>query len=284
MLLARPRLLRFRMQLDTQDRPVPELKSESRSFGIAAMAMVVLCVAAATVVVPQARDAATGLFFTIRATLGLGPPDPYAVVYGRLGIAPLPANLRASSQISSGLERLAHEPCDKTAIFALGEGLLAAQAPREAADAYAGFAAGCPNGEGEQYRAAEILFQLGDSDKVIAIADGLVTRNPAIAAYRYLRGKARASARRYAEAVEDYKSTIELQKNPRDVGDWVFVEMANIYAAMGRPCDAATTILAWIAIDPSVRDTPTARKKAEAYSAQGCARDQPPTPPNTTQL
>ncbi|HLH88419.1 MAG TPA: tetratricopeptide repeat protein [Xanthobacteraceae bacterium] len=269
------------MQLDTRDRPVPELKVESRSFGMAALVIVVLCVAGVTVAVPQARDAAKGLFFVVREALGLGSPDAYAAVYRHLGMAPLPASLRASSQVSTGLERLVREPCDKTAIFSFGEGLLAAHEPRAAADAYVGFAAGCPNGEGEQYRAAEILFQLGDSEKVIAIADGLVTRNPTIAAYRYLRGKARAGTNRYAEAIEDYKSTIELQKNSRDVGDWVFVEMANIYAAMGRPCEAATTILAWIAIDPSLRDTPTARKRAEAYAGQGCAGARPPS---TTQL
>src|SRR5262249_36760036 len=136
--------------------------------------------------------------------------------------------------------------------------------------------AGCPNGDGEQYRAAEILFLLGDLDKVIATADALVARNPAIGPYRYLRGKALANAKRYAEAVEDYKSTIELQKNPRDIGEWVFVEMANIYAAMDRPCDAATTILAWVTIDPSARDTMKARKMVEAYSAKGCVRDRPP--------
>ena len=93
--------------------------------------------------------------------------------------------------------------------------------------------------------------------------------------YHCLRGKALASARRYAEAVEDYKSTIELYKNPSDIGEWVFVEMANIYAAMNRPCDAATTILAWVAIDPSQRDTMNARKMVEAYSAKGCAPDRP---------
>jgi len=32
-----------------------------------------------------------------------------------------------------------------------------------AANAYLGFAAACPDGEGEEYRAAQILFLLGDS-------------------------------------------------------------------------------------------------------------------------
>ena len=246
-----------------------------------APAVVVICVAVSLAVIPPARDAVKGVIFALAESIGLGPPDPYPAVYQRLGVMPLSARLRASSQISSGLERLAREPCDKRAIFALGEGLLAAHEERRAADAYAGFAAKCPNGDSEQYRAGEILLLLGDNDKAIAIADGLVTRNPGVGAYRYLRGKARAGAKRYAEAVDDYKSTIELMKDPHAIGDWVFVEMANIYAAMGRACDAATTILAWVAIDPSVRDTPTARKKAEAYAAQGCVRD---PPPDTRQL
>jgi thioredoxin-like negative regulator of GroEL len=75
----------------------------------------------------------------------------------------------------------------------------------------------------------------------------------------------------------DYKSTIELQKNPRDVAERVFVEMANIYAAMGRPCDAAVTILAWVAIDASVRSTLKTRRLVEEYSAKGCTQNPAPT-------
>jgi aspartyl protease family protein len=265
------------MELAPQDRLVPEVKADSGPFRFVAPAIVALGMVAVFALVPPARDAVKGVIFAAREAVGLGPPDTYASVYQRLRMAPLPARLLVSSRISGGLERLVREPCDRAAIFSFGEALLAANEARAAADAYAGFAAGCPNGDGEQYRAAEILFQLGDNEKVIVIADALVTRNPAISGYRYLRGKAHAAAKQYAEAVDDYKSMIELTHNPRDIGDWVFVEMANIYAAMGRPCDAATTILAWIAIDPSARDTPAARKKAEAYAAQGCVRDRPPT-------
>jgi tetratricopeptide (TPR) repeat protein len=271
------------MKLDGQDRTVPELKSDNRLFWCAAVAIALVGVVAVFAALPQARDSAKGLVFAVAESLGVRPSDAgYSAVYQRLGMTPLPARLLASSKISSGLERLAREPCDKKAIFALGEALFAAHEERKAADAYAAFAAGCPNGDGERFRSAEILYLLGDTEKVIAIADALVAQNPAVVPYRYMRGKALASAKRYAEAVGDYKSTIELQKNPRDIGEWVFVEMANIYAAMGRPCDAATTILAWVAIDPSARDTMTARKKVEAYSAQGCARDRPP--PDTKQL
>lgn len=265
------------MKLDAEDRFVPALESDGRWVWYVAMAIVGACVVGAFAAFPPARDYTKGLVFGVEKPVAVAPAeDGYSAVYQRLGIAPLPAKLVASSQISSGLTRLAREPCDKTAIFAFGEALVSAQELRRASDAYAAFAATCPNGDGEQYRAAELLFLLGDTEKVIAVTDALITRNPAIPSYRYLRGRALANAKRYADAVEDYKSTIELYKNPRDVGEWVFVEMANIYATMGRPCDAVTTMLAWIAIDRSARDTLSARRKVEAYSAKGCTPDRPP--------
>jgi tetratricopeptide (TPR) repeat protein len=266
------------MKLDPQERLVPVASADGRPFWLTALAIIVAIAVAggiALTVLPQARDGTKGLVFAAGEALGVKPPEAYSAVYQRFGMTPLPARLLGNSQISAGLARLTTEPCGKTAIFAFGEALLGAHEERRAADAYAGFAAACPNGEGEQFRAAQILFGLGDSDKVITITSGLVDRNPGAGPYHYLRGRALTNAKRYAEAVADYTSTIELQKNPRDVGEWVFVEMANIYAAMNRPCDAATTILAWVAIDPSERDTMNARKMVEAYSAKGCAPERP---------
>jgi tetratricopeptide (TPR) repeat protein len=232
----------------------------------------VVCIAAFAVF-PDLRDYAKGLVFAAGEAIGLRPSGgEYYAAYERMGLPSLPAKVLASSKVSSGLARLAREPCDKAAIFTFGEALLAAHEERTAAEAYLVFAGACPNSEGEQNRAAQILFQLGDSEHVIAITDGLIAKNPAVANYRYLRGKALANVKRYAEAVDDYKSTIQLYKNPHDVGEWVFVEMANIYAAMGRPGDAAMTILTWAAIDASVRNTLQTRKMVEEYSAKGCAQ------------
>jgi tetratricopeptide (TPR) repeat protein len=243
------------MKLDDEDRPVRVSGSYSRPFLSAALVVVVACVAAFALL-PEFGDYAKGLVFAVGDAVGIRPPeDQYSAAYKRLGISPLPAKLLASSKISSGLARLAREPCDKAAVFAFGEALLAAHEGRNAADTYLAFAAICPNGEGRC----------------------LVAKNPTIASYRYLRGKALANVKRYADALGDYKSTIELQKNPRDVAERVFVEMANIYAAMGRPCDAAVTILAWVAIDSSVRNTLKTRRMVEEYSAKGCAKNPAPT-------
>jgi tetratricopeptide (TPR) repeat protein len=258
------------MKLQEHDRLVLPSKSDGRPWLSAALVVIVIC-AAALATFQELRDYAKGWAFGLAEATGIKLfQDEHAAVYERLGIRPLPHRLLASSKVSSGLARLAQEPCDNTAIYAFGEALIAAQEARRAAEAYFAFATVCPNGEGEQNRAAQILFRLGDSEKVIAIIGDLIDRNPTLANYRYLRGRALANVRRYPEAVEDYKSAIQLYRNPRDVGEFVFVEMANIYVQMGRPCDAATTIQTWVAIDPPGRNTLQARKMVEEYSAKGC--------------
>jgi aspartyl protease family protein len=223
--------------------------------------------------IPEFRAYVKRVAFVTADAVGIRPPEEqYAAAYQRLGLPHLSAELLASSKISDGLARLAREPCDKRAIFAFGEALLGAHENRLAAESYSAFAAHCPNGEGEQNRAAQILFDLGDSEKVIAMLDPLIVGNPTIAYYHYLRGKALANMKRYDKAADDYKSTIELTRNPRDVGEWVFVELANIYAAIGRPCDAASAIMAFVAIDPAGRNTVQTRKMIEVYTTKGCGQ------------
>jgi tetratricopeptide (TPR) repeat protein len=249
------------------------LNSRSLLIGFLIVVAAAVSGAVAFSAIPEFRAYAKRLAFVTADAVGIrSPEEQYAAAYQRLGLPHLSTELLASSQISDGLARLAREPCDKRAIFAFSEALLGAHQDRLAAESYSAFAAHCPNGEGEQNRAAQILFDLGDNEKVIAMLDPLIVRNPTVAYYHYLRGKALANMQRYDQAADDYKSTIELTRNPRDVGEWVFVELANIYAANGRPCDAASAIMAFVAIDPAGRNTAKARKMIEVYTAKGCGR------------
>src|SRR5262245_4492829 len=155
------------MKLDEQDRLVRPMESSGRPILSTALAIAVAG-AAAFVALPELREYAKGLAFGAGDAIGINVlGDEYSAVYQRMGISPLPAKLLASSKISSGLAQLSREPCVKRAIFAFGEALVSAREERRAADAYVAFAASCPNGEGEQNRAAQILFRLGDSEHVI---------------------------------------------------------------------------------------------------------------------
>jgi aspartyl protease family protein len=188
------------------------------------------------------------------------PESEFAAVYNRLGIAPLPANLERQADIHQGLAVLRQEACDKRAVFKLGEALRNSGSARIAATAYLGFAATCPNGEGDKHQAAQILYQLADYDQVIRITTELIAANPAYVEHRYLRGAALVGEKRYDDALTDYANTIELSSNQRDIGEWVFTEMAAAYASLTRYCMAMTPIQTWVAIDPVNRDTPRARK------------------------
>jgi tetratricopeptide (TPR) repeat protein len=166
------------MKLNEEDHPFPAPKSYSRPFLSAGLAVAVAS-AAALAAIPELRDYAKRLTFTAGEAIGIKPPqNEYASAYRRLGIRSLSAALLASAKISSNLALLAREPCDKKAMFVFGEAVVAAHEERKAAEAYFAFAAICPNSEGEQNRAAQILFQLGDSEKVVAITDRLDRNEP----------------------------------------------------------------------------------------------------------
>jgi aspartyl protease family protein len=277
------------MQLNEEDRLVVSYArpSSGRPLLIALLVVVALGAtgAMAYTAVPEFRAYVNRVAAAVTADAIKAPLQPvqqqlaeerYAAAYQRLnGLPHLPAEVLASATVANGVARLAREPCDKEAIYAFGTALEAAHQGRLAAESYLAFAANCPNGYGERRRAAQVLSGLGDSDKAIAILDPLIAENPAADDLHYLRGRALASVKRYTDAIEDYKATVALM-NQRNIGDWVFVELANLYASTGRPCDAASAIMAYVAIDPGTHDTAKARKLIETYTAKGCGKNLAP--------
>src|ERR1700739_9807 len=134
------------MKLDPEDRIVPATSSRSHLFLTLALTALIGAVAA-WLPLPELRDFAREEAYRIASVAGLAPADNgFASVYERLGMAPLAAGLATLPKISRQLAKRAQEPCDKKAIFALGEALVAEHEERSAANAYAGFAAACPNG------------------------------------------------------------------------------------------------------------------------------------------
>jgi len=259
------------MSLDDDDRRFRPKRSDVFPI-IPALLAAGVAVAAAIAAIPELREYAKGLVLAGGEAVGVQvAQSEYAAAYERLKITPLPAKLLASSKISENLGRLAREPCDRAAITGLGAGLFAAHESRKAAEVYIGFAGLCPNSDVQQSAAANILFSLGDSAKTAALTDDLIARNPTNHNYRYLRGRALANLKRYSEAAQDYQATIQLAPNPASVNENVFVELANIFAAMGRPCDAAAAIAAYVKLDLAKRNTPAAHKAIAEYLAKGCA-------------
>ncbi len=206
--------------------------------------------------------------------------DRFNALYKRLGVAPLSAAQEVSADLSPKLERLAKAPCDKSGVYALGDALAKAGEARTAAEIYAGFAASCANSVEVESRAARLYLSLGDYEKALSHAGKIIEAQPGDSNYHYLRGQAYAALKRYEEALPDYQKTIELFKEPLKLREGVFIEMANIYLALGKPCDAAKTILIWIGLDPKARATFQALRKAQEYAGRGCPTGPQPAVPS----
>lgn len=211
-------------------------------------------------------------FYALEEMSGLAPSQQqFAATYRQLGISALPPRLFAEDRVANSLTRLAHETCDHQAIGSFANVLAVNGEQRLAASALMGFSLSCPGSENEQATAGRLFLQVGDAEKALAVANSLTSARPEIANFHYFRGKALVASGRGAEAVSEYKSTIDLSQSPRQVGEWVFLELANLYAALDRPCDAAQTIMTWIAIDPATRNTARAQKLMETYGAGRCS-------------
>jgi Flp pilus assembly protein TadD len=219
------------------------------------------------------KDRFTRAFYVLEEASGLAPSQQQiAATYRQLGIPVLPSRLFAQDRVADSLTHLAHEACDHQAIGSLANALVAGGEQRLAATALMSFSLSCHGTENEQAAAGQLFLQLGDSEKALAVANALTSAKPEAANFHYFRGRALAVAGRGTEAVNEYKSTIDLSQSPRQIGEWVFIELANLYAALDRPCDAAQTIMTWIAIDPATRNTARAHKHVETYAAAGrCA-------------
>jgi tetratricopeptide (TPR) repeat protein len=218
------------------------------------------------------HERATRTLYALEEALGLAPSQQqFAATYRQLGISELPPRLYASDRVADSLTRLSHETCDHQAIAWLANALAREREKRLAASALMGFSLSCPGSESEEATAGQLFLQLGDGEKALAVANALTSAKPEIANFHYFRGKALVAMGRGAEAVNEYTSTIELSQSPRQVGEWVFLELADLYAALDRPCDAARTVTTWIAIDPATRNTARAHKLVETYAARGCA-------------
>lgn len=241
------------------------------SDGSSRVVLLVTCAVILAILGYVFSDRTRRAFYALEEMSGLAPSQQqFAATYRQLGISALPPRLFAEDRVANALARLAHETCDRQAIASLANLLAANGEQRLAASALMGFSLSCPGSENEQATAGSLFLKVGDTEKALAVANALTSARPEIANFHYFRGKVLVAVGRGADAVSEYKSTIDLSPSPRQVGEWVFFELANLYAALDRPCDAAQTIMTWIAIDPTTRNTARAQKLVETYAARRC--------------
>jgi aspartyl protease family protein len=193
----------------------------------------------------------------------------FASLYARYGIAPLTQSIAQNNQVHAALTALQGEPCDKHQIYQASVSLEHVSAIRDAAVLLKGYAAICPDADGELYHSAELYYLLGDYDAAIEQANSLARLQPDNANLFYIRARAFQGAKQYQDALEDYATTIRLFPDLARVKSEVFMRMSATYVALGRNCEAMIPIQMYMALDPDKRATLPLRSMITDLSKKG---------------
>jgi clan AA aspartic protease (TIGR02281 family) len=212
--------------------------------------------------------AAAGAASAVAAAAEGNPDQIYSGVYRQLGIT-LPQQAAQRPEVSSRLNELKRDPCNRKSVLDLAQALEKANYRREAAEGLYNFVKVCGGPDEALNRAADIFLKLPDHPKAVEVADEIVRRAPKSSYALYLRGTARDAAGDTERALADFANAIELHGNKRNIPAKVYLAMASAYAKLGRFCEAAEPIETWIALDPFNRDTGSTRKIVADYLERG---------------
>jgi aspartyl protease family protein len=200
------------------------------------------------------------------------PDTRFAALYQRYAMAPLDVSVAASKDVEAALAILQREPCSREVAYKASVDLEKAHATRGAAEMLRGFAASCADGNNELYRASELFLVLGDLDAAIRASNDVIRRQPDAQNAYYVRARAEQGLRRYAAAIEDYVTLLQLLPRLRDVRSEVFMRMSETYEQLDRSCEAIMPIQIYMALAPDQRTTPSLERRIAELTAKGnCA-------------
>jgi tetratricopeptide (TPR) repeat protein len=184
----------------------------------------------------------------------------FSSTYARLGIAPLPVNVELETEISKRLEQLGREPCYKDGMLGFADALVAAGYPREADTGLLSFAKRCGDSDAILLRRHQALLKASDFTNALGIANDLVASDPVKATYRYARAQTYEQLKDFESALHDYIVSVQLLGTPSRVAGFHFYDIARMYAALGRFCDAIAAVETFVAFSPAARPDAAVRQ------------------------
>jgi tetratricopeptide (TPR) repeat protein len=172
-------------------------------------------------------------------------------------------------QVQRRLAQLSREACYTDAIVGLGQALLDAGYPREAANSLRTFVKRCGSASEILPYAYAAFERINDFFAALEVANELVEAVPASGTARYWRALAYDRTGQFSLAVVDYMNTVQLIGDPKSIFGEVFYKWSQTYAALGRYCDAISPIEMYVSLDPADRRTPQTVKIISDYAEQG---------------
>ena len=106
----------------------------------------------------------------------------------------------------------------------------------------------------------------------MGVASEMIKINPAVPHYRFWRGQAYEGQKNYKAALSDYVSALQFSGNLSRVGLNTFFKVSQMYAAIGRPCDAITPLEMYVSYNVSRRQTDQVTKLISDWATQGDCR------------
>ena len=193
----------------------------------------------------------------------------FSALYRKYGMPPLGGAAMRDRKLPPLLATLQNEPCDKHAIFQASIALENSGAIRESAAMLQGFAALCPDSDGELYHAGELFYFLGDYATAVKLTSDVIAEKPDTANAYFVRANAEQGLKQDAAAVEDYATLIHLVNDTKSIVSEVFTRMSASYEKLGRLCEAIAPLQTYIALDSQIRATPPLLRRIAALAAEG---------------
>lgn len=186
----------------------------------------------------------------------------------RFGIS-IPLQPSARAAVARSLDELTREKCDKVAIRGLATALEKAGHRRDAAASQVKFSDTCNGHSDSLQRAVNLYLDISDYEAAAETADKFIALNPLNDTGYFLRALAHEEGKQPEKAIDDYITAIELFTNKDTIADVSYVGLARNYDRIGRSCDAALAIEAWVGINPARHDSAKARSLIASYQAKG---------------
>lgn len=189
-----------------------------------------------------------------------------------LGIT-LPDEVMRRPTVSKQLGALSRERCDREAAYRLSKALEDESYRREAAESLVGFSDNCGGYADGIRRAINLLLNISDYSRSIALADKLVGMEPNNDNGDFLRALAYQRSNQCEKAIADYSSAIELFGDKDRISSIGYESMSNCYEQLGQYCDAMLPIESWVALDPNKHDNDQTKSILRRLSNKGkCAQ------------
>lgn len=190
-------------------------------------------------------------------------------LYQQYKMKPLDKGVLDIANVGNGLEKLNKVPCDEQSLLMVSRTLNNSSFIKEAIILLRRFADTCPNSVGELIEAGNISYNISEFQEALDLADKALHELPSANLATFLRARALKKLGRPEEALRSYADFIRTYGNESKIGAQIFSDIAQLYASIGKFCEAASSIQTYLGFDRLQRTSEAFEKEIDNYENIG---------------